>query len=693
MSARPLSLGTVALLLSSCLSLPAAGQSDFFEEAKGYFLSRTIEGASKHTEALSETPATATIITREDIERYGFRTVADVLNFAVPGYTAATDRTWDFAGGRGLTLFEDYNTRILVMMDGHPLNEPWNNFSGIGREMLVPLDLVERIEVIHGPSSLLYGGYSLFGMVNVVTSNGESLTGARVRVSGGTWDTYEGVASYGISGVIPGASEDDPGTPWNIFAAAGTYRSRGENLDFPLVNVFEPVDLSGGTFWGGPQSGTDFERAPFGFLKAQRGPFSLLARVGYRDHGEVFAENLALYGDPSSVRRDTKNFVELKWRPKIGSYVEGFVRAFADSYKYWGQSPYAADLYYPGREAFFGVVSASTWDVGGEASFTYKRGVHLLTFGVEYRYRQVKDVYVEEDWNSHEVLYQGDETRTSGHLLVAYLQEEWRPVNSLSFVAGATFADTEPGGQTFLPRFAVIFKPRPSLSIKALYGFGFRAPSLYEAANAYVDLSGQVAELPPEEMRSAELSLLWELSSAVSVQAYAFDSRLSGLIRNRAIASGGGGYEALDDAPGRGAGLSVTGRTGPLRGYLNVAYAKAHLERPNTPDQEIPGSSKWLASGGLSFDAGDVTASLLGRYVGRQELDPAFYEEGSAGDFIEANARLLWRTRIALYPLTLSLDIRNIFDSEGTLSASPTQVISYVPIPGRTALLGCEIRF
>ena len=77
-------------------------------------------------------PATATIITRDDIERYGFRTVADVLNFAVPGYTAATDRTWDFAGGRGLSFFEDFNTRILVMLDGHPMNEPWNNFSGIG---------------------------------------------------------------------------------------------------------------------------------------------------------------------------------------------------------------------------------------------------------------------------------------------------------------------------------------------------------------------------------------------------------------------------------------------------------------------------------------------------------------------------------------------------------------------------------
>ncbi len=697
MCAKHIPLRTVlALIAAFCLpiSFPALGQSDFFEEEKDYFLSRTIEGASKHTEALSETPATATIITREDIERYGFRTVADVLNFAIPGYMAATDRTWDFAGGRGLTFFEDYNTRILVMLDGHPMNEPWSNFSGIGREMLVPLDLVERIEVIQGPSSLLYGGYSLYGMVNVVTSSGESLTGARLRASAGTWDTYEIVGSYGASGVLPSDSEDTSGTPWSILAAAGYYKSRGENLDLPRVDLGYPVTFDGGTIWGGPQSGTDYEKAPFGFLKISQGRFSLLARAGYRDHGEVFAKYGKIYGSPYEVRQDTKNFLELKWRPKLPGNLEGFVRAFADSYKYWSRATYPGEPYYPELNAYFTILKADTWDAGGEASFTYKKGVHLLTFGLEYRFRSDKDTYYDEDMDSKEVLWNGPMNETSGHLLVAYLQEEWRPVNKLSFIGGLTFADTEPGGNKLLPRIAVIYKPQPRLSIKALYGYGFRPPSLYEASNPYVDpLTGTQVVLEPEEMRSAELSILWDISSRVSLQAYAFDSRLTGLIRDRALSGGEGGYAALDDVPSRGAGISFQGRAGDLRGYVNLAYSQSHLERSGTPDKDIPGNSEWLASGGVSYGIGDLTASLTARFVGEQELDPNFYETGTAGNFVEANMRLIWKTRLALYPVGLTLDIRNLFNVHGTLAASPTQVLSYVPIQGRSALLGCEVRF
>lgn len=687
MCARQIVLATLIAVLGLAGSFSATAQSDFFEHEKDYFLSRTIEGASKHTEALSETPATATIITRDDIERYGFRTVADVLNFAVPGYTAATDRTWDFAGGRGLSFFEDFNTRILVMLDGHPMNEPWNNFSGIGREMLVPLDLVERIEVIQGPSSLLYGGYSLYGMINVVTGNGESLTGPRIRATGGSWDTYEAVGSFGTSGVSPGPDEDTPGTPWNVFVAGGYYRSRGESLDFPRIDVFEPVDPLGGTIWGGPQSGTDYERAPFGFLKASRGAFSLLARTGYRDHGEVFGKFGALYGSPTEVRRDTKSFLELKWRPKLTSHLDGFVRVFGDWYRYWGQSTYSGDYYYPGVNTFLALQRADTWDAGGEASFTFKKGVHLLTFGLEYRYRSVKDMYGDERIDTGLPLSPPTEHVGSGHLLVGYLQEEWRPTKTLSFVVGATFADTEPGGQKVLPRVAVIYKPQPRLSIKALYGLGFRPPSLYEAEN-----EARNESLRPEEMRSLELSLLWDITSSVSLQAYAFDSRLSGLIRYHALAQGGG-YQALDDVPARGVGAAFQGRTGKLRGYLNVAYAKAHLERDGNPDLELPGSSAWLASGGASYDFGPFTTSLSARYLGEHALDPAFYETSTAGDFVEANGRAQWKTRLAFYPVTFSLDVRNLFDSQGKLAASPSQVLSYVPIQGRSALVSCEVRF
>jgi iron complex outermembrane receptor protein len=685
MSARQARAAVLALLLP--LARVAAGQTDLSDLAKDFFLSRTIEGASKHSEALSETPATATIITRDEIERYGFRTVADVLRFAVPGYTASTDRTWDYAGGRGHSLFEDFNTRILVMLDGHPMNEPWNNFSGIGREMLVPLELVERIEVVHGPSSLLYGGYSLYGMVNVVTRNGESLAGARVSLSAGTWDTWEAIGSYGVSGLVPGPDEDSPGTLWNVLGAAGYYRSRGEDLDLPLVAVGYPVDTEGGTTWGGPQSGTDFEHAPFGFVKASLGTFSLIARAGYRDKGEVFGKYGAMYGSTDSVRRDSKDMLELRWKPKLAHGLEASFRAFGDRYAYSSRTPYANGGYYPGVDSFHYLLDAETWDLGGEAGFTLRKGVHLVTAGIEYRYRTVKDSYGDVRVDTGEPLSPPVEREKAGHLLVAYLQEEWRPVDRFAFVLGATLADTRPGATRVLPRFAVIYKPHRRLAVKALYGFGFRAPSLYEAEN-----QAPGVDLAPEEMRSTELSLLWDVSRGVAVQAYAFDSRLSGLIQYDATV-GEGGYRSLDDVPSHGAGLSLQGRFGRLHGYLNAAWAKALREHPGSPDPDLPGSSEWLASGGLSLDLGEVTASAVARWVGPQELDPAFYETGTAGDFFEANLRVQWKTRLALYPLTLTLDVRNLFDSQGSVAASPAQVLSTVPIPGRSALLGCEVRF
>src|SRR5207302_8790804 len=107
-------------------------------------------------------------------------------------------------------------------LNGHRLNEPWSNFGGVGREMVVPLALAERVEIIYGASSLLYGGYSLYGIVNVVTQNGEGASGARLQLSGGSWKTGEALASYGRSGT---SGKID----WNFLAAAGYYPSSAES--------------------------------------------------------------------------------------------------------------------------------------------------------------------------------------------------------------------------------------------------------------------------------------------------------------------------------------------------------------------------------------------------------------------------------------------------------------------------------
>jgi hypothetical protein len=94
----------------------------------------------------------------------------------------------------------------------------------------------------------------------------------------------------------------------------------------------------------------------------------------------------------------------------------------------------------------------------------------------------------------------------------------------------------------------------------------------------------------------------------------------------------------------------------------------------------------------VSWASRDWTTSLYARYVGPERLDPSRNETGTAGDFVEANLRGLYRTRL-FYPVTLHLDVLNLFDSKGTVAASPVYAIPELPIEGRRVLAGIEVRF
>ena len=693
------------------LARVASAQSveDFFDQKSDWFASETVEGASKHAEAPTQTPATVTVIGREDIELYGFKTVADILNFASIGYFTQNDRRYDIAGGRGLFFFEDYNTRILVMLNGHPLNEPWNNFAGLGREMMVPFDLVERVEIVYGPSSLLYGGYSLFGIVNVVTRSGSSMSGARVRAEQGTWQTTDAAATWGGSGTLQ-SKGDQPGETWDVLVSAGYYRSEGEDLSLPLIPVDYSTDYDGGTTFGGPQSGTDFEKSPYAFLHAGRGSFTFTARTGSRKKGIPTAPYEIVYGSPEEYVRDTKSFAELRWDRTLALGVRLSARAFRDWYNYYEHDPYADSESYEGYDRYDFILDGDDVDTGGELRLTAQRGAHFLTAGVEHRKRDiVQTSYSRFDDGS---IAEDSYIRASlpGKLTVLYLQEEWRPSDHWTLVAAGNYADTEPGGQKAQPRLAAIFHPRDDIAIKALYGRGYRPPSAFEAS--YEDTISYIANpaLKSEEITSTELSVMWQKRS-FAAQAYAFDSQLKGLIRLTEITSpedieggvvGPSGnpedligyvqYQSNGDVASHGFGLGLRSRKQALRSYLNVAWAEAAYTPADGEAFDLPASANWLASGGLAWDAGVWAASLSARYVGSQSHDASREIEGTTGSFVEANTRLLWRTR-AVYPVTLYLDVRNLFDSDGGTAASTIYTPSVIPIEGRRLSVGAELRF
>ena len=174
--------------------LPDLGESDeeslFIEEIPSVF------GASKYEQRLSEAPASVSIVTAEEIRKYGYRNLEDILD-SVRGLYTTNDRNYGYLGVRGFNRPGDYGTRILLLLDGQRLNDGLYDSPVIDREFFVDVDLIDRVEVIRGTGSSLYGSNAVLGVVNVITKQGRDFKGAALAASKGSQDSTEQRVSYG----------------------------------------------------------------------------------------------------------------------------------------------------------------------------------------------------------------------------------------------------------------------------------------------------------------------------------------------------------------------------------------------------------------------------------------------------------------------------------------------------------------
>ena len=142
-------------------------------------------GASERLQPVTEAPASVSFITAEEIARYGYRTLADILR-GVRGMYVTNDRNFSLIGTRGFAKPGDYNSRILLLVNGHRVNDNVFGQAEIGAEFGLDPAMFERVEIIRGPASSLYGDSAFFAVVNVITRSGASLDGASVTLEAGT---------------------------------------------------------------------------------------------------------------------------------------------------------------------------------------------------------------------------------------------------------------------------------------------------------------------------------------------------------------------------------------------------------------------------------------------------------------------------------------------------------------------------
>jgi iron complex outermembrane receptor protein len=390
---------------------------------------------------------------------------------------------------RGFAPPGDYNGRVLLLVDGHRVNDDVYETASIGLDFPVDIDLVERVEIIRGPGSSLYGSNALLGVIDVRTQRGADFAGFELSGEAGTFDTRRARLSYGRT---LGATGD--------FLLSGTlFESDGPTLTY---------DEFASTPSGGVTSGTDYERGYSLLSQLELGPFRVQGAFVSREKGIPTGSFGTDFDDPDNHTLDERGWLALS-----GEHVE------PGRFELRGRLAY--DLYYYGGTYVYSGSEnldrgwGSWWSAELEAALLALPR-QRLTLGFELRDELRKD---QKNYDATTVYL--DDERT-GYALGFFAQEELDFAPGWRLSAGVRADDYDTFGTTVNPRLALIHRPDEDSSSKLVYGSAFRPPNAFEFY--YQDGFSQKAnpELEPEEIDTLELiherfflERRWRLSASV----------------------------------------------------------------------------------------------------------------------------------------------------------------------------------
>ena len=632
------------LLCLACIAaLHEASAADVTEMSLEQLMQIGVVGASKYEQKQSEVGAAVSVITRQEIKAFGWRTLDQALA-SLPGVYVTYDRQFTYLGVRGFGLPGDYNTRVLVTIDGNRVNDPIFDSGPSGRELPIDMDLVERIEFIPGPGGAVYGQNAMFAVVNIVTRTGAQMNGAEVAVGDQQPQSLiEGRASWG--------RHLDNGV--DVLMSVSGMNARGQNLYFDYGDSGKS-----GIAWG-----LDADRTKQVFASIARGPWSFEFVYGLEHKDDPTALYFSDPLVPGQYQETGYALTQLQYKDNFASDTLHMSARLFTGNDVSNERLSFGNIYY----AF-----PSTPDLAGVEvrAVSTALAAHTLMLGLEaqdnYNTDQSQIVVADPALDVH--------VPGSGYRVGLYGQDEWRVWSALAATLGFRVDRNDTTGTSLSPRVALIWQATPETTAKALYGIAHRAPNDFE------DLSGFAPDphslgLSGETINTLEFDLDQRIGRDLALRAAVYQWTLHDLILQNDDVSQV--YQNEQPVDTRGVELS-TDKTWDCGARLRDSVSFQHASYRN--DAEVVNSPRVL--GKLNFSSPLPVYGLRLGYELRYDSSRLTLDGTTLGGYALSN--LFLSTESLAKGLEISLGIGNLFDKRYAQPASSSHWQNSLQQDGRS---------
>ena len=463
-----------SLGLSLCGAVYAADSkdTDVYSASLEDLLNMKVSVASAKQTSIKDSPGIITVITRDEITKMGARNLVDVL-LTVPGF----DFGMDTQGSIGLSVRGNWANegKVLVMVDGQSYNE---TLYGAAEYLRFPVEQIEKIEIIRGPGSAMYGGDAELSVISITTRTAKSLHGGQVYGSYGQMTTGFGERKAGVSYGVTGGD-------WNLTALAFFGESQMSDKTYN--------DMSGGSYDMNGHSYRNERNLNIGFTKKD---FSLrfiadsYATTESDEYGTVIP-------DATQVSFPSY-FAEAKYEIKLSDSLKLVPRVNYAYTKPWLESD-VTDHFDKTTQRYLGNFSAY-YDLDSQTNFMggaefYRDSAYVNNAGTDSN-SQYPDGSNSVSFDDHALFLQGT-----------------RSMDIFNVTAGARYEDSSKFGDSFVPRFALT-KSFDAWRVKAMYSKSFRNPA--------IDNLRLNPDLMPEKTTTSEVEVGRQINKYLDLSVNAF---------------------------------------------------------------------------------------------------------------------------------------------------------------------------